>query len=80
MTSRLISAGVSFSKKTVNSKPVGLITLKSFNSNTRDDVMHALEDLHKYVTIIYNQNVTLPSLPFPSYHSECVPSIPSLLL
>ena len=76
MTSRLISAGVSFSKKTVNSKPVGLITLKSFNSNTRDDVMHALEDLHKYVTIIYNQNVTLPSHPITQnvsllFHHSC---------
>ena len=41
--------GVSYSKANINGKPVGLITVKSFNSNTRDDVMHALEDLHKYV-------------------------------
>ena len=40
---------MSYSKANINGKPVGLITLKSFNSNTRDDVMHALEDLHKYV-------------------------------
>jgi C-terminal processing protease CtpA/Prc len=46
----LISTGVSWSKANIKGQPVGLITVKSFNSNTRDDVMHALEELHKYVT------------------------------
>jgi C-terminal processing protease CtpA/Prc len=31
----------------VKGKPVGLITVKSFSTNTRDDVMDALVELHK---------------------------------
>jgi carboxyl-terminal processing protease len=35
--------GVTSSRSSINSKDTGLITVRSFSSTTRDDVMHALE-------------------------------------